>query len=438
MANLPQQDTIKQYLADGVQANFAVPFFVPLEIDGQPNIDVYVQLAGDTPVPESDIKVWGVDYTFTTNLDPITGGILNFLTGKIPADGSVVTIVRDVQASLDVEFSNAANFSGANLDDALDKLLLIEQQNKTYCLQRNLSYVVNSYLPDASLLAQVQIPVLGDNQIWMGTGLGVVAVTLQQGSDVSTLRSELANNAPVTNGAHLVGYYDTVNLVPTTVKAFLDNLSVHSSNFNANYGDDTGTLNNLVANNALGASLLYAGLQVSVTVANTNTSNVTLNWNGLGARPVDFNGSNLPAGYIVATLTYDFIYNGTNWSIINPTIRLATNAETIAGTDAIHPVTAAGLASGVSLTQPGFMKLPGGLIMQWGISGVIAPNGSAVVGFGVGFLSGALIGQATVVNNTSGVNSAAAISTLTTTSMTVYNTTQAGAGNVIHWFVLGV
>jgi microcystin-dependent protein len=225
MADLPQQDTIKQYITNGLETSFAAPFYVPLDSDERPAIDVYVQLDSATPVPESDLKEWGVDYTFTTNLDPITGGTVDFLAGRIPPASSIVTLVRDVPASLNVEFSDARTFNGENLDAALDRLLLIEQQNKTYCLQRNLSYVVNSYIPDASLTAQVQIPLLGDGEIWIGTGTGVIAAELEQGADTSTLRSELANEAPVTNGAHLVGYYD-VNLdVPTTVKDFLDNLN---------------------------------------------------------------------------------------------------------------------------------------------------------------------------------------------------------------------
>lgn len=224
MADLPQQETIKQYLTDGVQTAFTVPFFVPLEDDGEPNIDVYVTLDGETPVPDSDIKVWGVDYTYTSNIDPITGGTLNFLVDHVPPNLSVVTIDRNVQASLDVEFSNATTFSGANLDDALDKLLLIEQQNKTYAYQRNLSYIINSYLPDATRQANVQIPVLESQQVWMGSAGGVIAVTLEQDPDVSTLRSELANAQPVTNGAALIGYYDIVNAVPTTVSDFLNDI----------------------------------------------------------------------------------------------------------------------------------------------------------------------------------------------------------------------
>lgn len=226
MADLPQQDTIVQYVADGITTTYVVPFFTPIEPSGVPDINVYTQAATAPPIPATDINVWNVAYTYMPNLNPITGGMIIFNSGFIPPTGYIVTIVRDVSASLDVEFSNAQTFSGFTLDFALDKLLLISQQNKTYALQRNLSYIVNSYLPEALLDANVQIPILQPGYIWIGaTNGGVAAAFLQEPADASTLRSELANNSPVTDGATLVGYYDTVHTNPTTVDAQLTYLT---------------------------------------------------------------------------------------------------------------------------------------------------------------------------------------------------------------------
>ncbi len=225
MSDLPQQNTIIQYVADGITTDYVVPFYTPLEPDGTPNLDVFTQAAAAPPIPQDDIKQWNVDYTYTPNLDPISGGTITFLGGHIPPNGYIVTIVRDVQASLDVEFSQAQTFSGFTLDAALDKLLLISQQNKSYTLSRNLSYIVNSYIPESTISANVQIPVLQPGQIWFGSAGGVIAATLEQPADVSTLRSELANEQPTTNGAALVGYYDDVNEASTTVAAQLTYLT---------------------------------------------------------------------------------------------------------------------------------------------------------------------------------------------------------------------
>ena len=221
MSFLPQQETIVQYIANGIATDFVVPFFTPLEPDGTPDIAVYSQAQSATPVPESDIQEWNVAYIYIPNLDPQTGGIIRFQLGFIPINGNVITIDRVVQASLDVEFSNAQLISGFTLDDAFERLLLICQQNQTYALQRNISYIINSYLPESEINANVQIPVLQTGQIWYGSSGGVIAVTLEQNPNVSTLRSELANNSPGTDGARLVGYYDSVNLNPTTVDAQL-------------------------------------------------------------------------------------------------------------------------------------------------------------------------------------------------------------------------
>lgn len=223
MSDLPQQNTIVQYLADGIEDQYLFAFYVPDDVD----IEVYVTPVGQTPIPESDIQELGVAYTVTQNVDPITGGYITFLPGYIPAAGSSVTLNRNVQASLDVEFANGQNFNGANLDAALDKLLLLIQQNQTYALQRNLSYRVNTYLTNeqATIQANTQLQPLLPGYIWQGAADGgVVAVLLEENPDVSTLRSELASQSPTTNGASLVGYYDQVNSLPTTVKAFLDNI----------------------------------------------------------------------------------------------------------------------------------------------------------------------------------------------------------------------
>lgn len=222
MSDLPQQTTIQQYLADGVETDYVVDYFVPLNSDGEPNIAVYVTLQGATPDPSADQQAWGVDFTYTPNIDPISGGTVSFIVGHVPPNNSVITLSRDVQTSLDVEFSNAQNFNGQNLDDALDKLLLICQQLQTYALQRNLSYKVNSYIPT---LGQTILDTLLEGYIWMGTASGgVAAVLLEQSPDVGTLRSELANESLGTDGAGLVGYYDTVVGAPTTVRDFLNGL----------------------------------------------------------------------------------------------------------------------------------------------------------------------------------------------------------------------
>ncbi|WP_040621521.1 gp53-like domain-containing protein, partial [Rhodovulum sp. PH10] len=65
-------------------------------------------------------------------------------------------------------------------------------------------------------------------------------------------------------------------------------------------------------------------------------------------------------------------------------VELATSAEALAGTDAVRAVTSAGLASGLSKASSGYVKLPGGLIIQWGMTGSPS-NGTRTTSFPVAF-----------------------------------------------------
>lgn len=292
MPNLPQQDTIVQYYANGVTTQYIVPFYTPIEPGGMPDLNVYTQLSTATPVPEADINEWNVAYTYTPNIDIFTGGMITFNMGFIPPNGYIVTISRDVPASLDAEFSNAQDFSGITLDAALDRLLLISQQNKTYALERNLSYVINSYLPVDVLQANVQIPILPPGFVWMGaTGGGVAAVLLNQSGDTSTLRSELANNAPVTNGASLVGYYDTVNMNPTNVS---DQLTLLTESVEA--AIPSGFMMDFGGNSAPSGWLVTDGASYAIATYPNLFAAIGYTWGGSGA---NFNVPNLQ-GFVTA------------------------------------------------------------------------------------------------------------------------------------------
>jgi len=209
--------------------------------------------------------------------------VVVFLSGKIPPNGYIVTIVRDVQASLDVEFSNATTFSGITLDAALDKLLLISQQNKSYTLGRNLSYIVNTYLPEDTIAANVQIPVLGSGQTWFGSASGIIAATLEQPADVSTLRSELANEQETTNGAAIVGYYDEVNETPTNVAAQLTALTTQIAT-----AFPTGTLVDFAGAAAPAGFLLCDGAAVSRVTYDDLFGVIGTTW-GIGDGTTTFN-----------------------------------------------------------------------------------------------------------------------------------------------------
>ena len=209
MPNIPQQETIVQYIANSAQSAYTFAFYAPEDTD----IEVYYQASNATPVPAADILVLNTDYTVTFNSDPITGGTITLLF--TPTSGYYLTINRNVLASLNTNFAAAQTLSGATLDAAFDRLLLLCQQNQNYALERNLSYIINTYLPNATPFTQ--LPPLAQNYIWIGSGSGVVSALLASSPSASVLQSLLANASPGTDGARLVGYYDSVNNVSTTV-----------------------------------------------------------------------------------------------------------------------------------------------------------------------------------------------------------------------------
>lgn len=64
-------------------------------------------------------------------------------------------------------------------------------------------------------------------------------------------------------------------------------------------------------------------------------------------------------------------------------VELATNTEALAGSDTTRAVTSAGLASSKSLASEGFMALPGGFMMKWGLTGGV--SGGTTYSFPVAF-----------------------------------------------------
>src|SRR5580693_918058 len=312
MPNIPQQETIVQYVTSSSQFNYTFAFYAPLPTD----IEVYYQAANATPIPSADLLVYNVDYTVTYNSDPISGGYITLLF--TPTSGYYLTINRNVAASLNTSFSNAQNFSGANLDAALDRLLLLCQQNQNYALERNLSYVINTYLPNATPFTQ--LPPLAQNQFWAGSGSGIVAATIATVPSASVLQSMLANASPGTDGGRLVGYYDIITDTSTTVTAFLNNLP--SFIFENNYSADTGAANAYVATPDPAWTAYAAGRNIFVKIANTNTSqSCTLNISGLGTKNIKMtNGNSILPGDLVAGMIAEFEYDGTNMQLLNPVL----------------------------------------------------------------------------------------------------------------------
>ncbi|WP_010597612.1 phage tail protein [Rickettsiella massiliensis] len=217
-SNLPQQNTIDQYIADGKTAIFNYTYLILVDND----MAVYVTNPGDEANPDKDLQVLNQDYT-VQNAGTMTGGTITFVKGKVPIAGSIVTLVRSMQVGIETEFGNAQSFNGHTLDAAFERILLIMQEFNTQINKNNLQYIINSYLT-SNLANKLPILTAQDNQVWVSQGGNIIAAQIEN-TDVSTLRSELASQAPNGgDGTALIGYYKTLEKQGSTLHAYLNQL----------------------------------------------------------------------------------------------------------------------------------------------------------------------------------------------------------------------
>lgn len=79
---------------------------------------------------------------------------------------------------------------------------------------------------------------------------------------------------------------------------------------------------------------LITGAEINVKFTNTNTAvNPTLNVNSTGAKDIRFESNTIVPGCIKAGVTYTFIYDGTYWSIVNPSDVIITATLTTSNWD---------------------------------------------------------------------------------------------------------
>lgn len=297
MANLPQQDTINQYQADGVTTIYNYAFLILEDED----IAVYVTPSGQTPVPATDIKILNVDYT-VQNAGELNGGTITFLVA--PPISSTVTFSRDIQISIDTDFSLAQNFNGANLDNAFERVTLFCQQINSKLNERVLQYIINTYLPNAT---SNLIPSLGNGQVWTGQNGAVVATYIENNPDISLLRSQLESESPLADGSTIVGYYNPVAGSGSTLSKYLNSESV--------FGFDSGIADQMILSISNSDFDYMNGQVIQIVPAFSNlTTTPTINVNSKGSKLIKRNPvSAAQAGDItqgnVTSLTFDHAGN---------------------------------------------------------------------------------------------------------------------------------
>ena len=227
MSELPQQVTIQQYLADGTTTVYAYNFQILVAGPMNNDIIVYVQPPGSPAIPSAQVQPLNVAYT-VQGVGNLLGGTITFQSGYIPVASSIITIARNMAVSSDTEFNQVQNFNGQNLDNAIARITLIQQQLSSFQFLRAIGYAINSYIP-AGNTDQV-LPLLANNQIWQKINGAIQAVTLEENPDVSTLRSNLLSEIMGSDGTSIIGYYDAVNNVPQLLSTFLNDLPTYINN----------------------------------------------------------------------------------------------------------------------------------------------------------------------------------------------------------------
>lgn len=119
-------------------------------------------------------------------------------------------------------------------------------------------------------------------------------------------------------------------------------------------------------------------------------------------------------------------------------VELATVAETLEGVDTTRAVTPAGLAGSNSLSANGYCKMPGGLILQWGIAPSIVYNTWTSVTLPIPFTTAFYNCQITMDGTTTTVSATAPLQykNLTLTSFELINP-DFNTHNLA-WFAIGI
>lgn len=148
-------------------------------------------------------------------------------------------------------------------------------------------------------------------------------------------------------------------------------------------GNDIGTTNSYAVTLSPAVASYASGLAVRVKIANTNTGACVLNVNGLGNVNIKLNSGSSPlANMIVAGGEYEFMYDGTEFKLMNPSAIPLNNLQ----------------------AANGYINFGNGLILQWGAAVIAVANTPTAVNLPIAFPNAVLglTASTTSVNSVGG------------------------------------
>ena len=213
------------------------------------------------------------------------------------------------------------------------------------------------------------------------------------------------------------------------------------------YGDWNGALTSGGSSNAYTLSpnrtiaAYAAGINFTFLANHANTGAATLNVSSLGAKDIrDRNGNALTGAEIASGGVVEVVYDNSNGyfratnlvansASSNPSasetvqgiVELATAAETLTGSSQTLAVTPYALANiGKSLSNIGYLKLPGGLKMNWGFVNLSA-SATTTVTHASGFSSHPYAVAVTLFESNTTAREALKVTSFDSTTLNIYN-----------------
>lgn len=176
-------------------------------------------------------------------------------------------------------------------------------------------------------------------------GLEVKILIANTNTGVSTLNinSLGTKNIVLADGTALVGneivsgmiakfMYDGTNMQLINPANKLSNRNYQNNV--PKYANDGGSANTYTATLTPALTAYVAGNEVILKIANSNTGTSTLNVNGLGAKNITLiSGAPLAGGEIISGMAAKFVYDGTNYQLINPAILQGYGKNMLIGCD---------------------------------------------------------------------------------------------------------
>jgi hypothetical protein len=218
---------IDTYTAANGDFQFSVSFVFEFGSD----LAVYRTPAGDTPDDSDDKLIFGVDYTVQGEGFESPARFVNLSPSVFPTgttEGDKIVIMMDMPFERDTDFQGA-ELNSEMLNNQLDRLTAMGQQIKMWIYRFGLKYQNTDFLVHnrgANILPDLPPHIGDDIPIWSTDSTGnLVATSIEENIDASTLRADLANADAGTDGAGLVGYYNTTTTTSETVRSSLNTLN---------------------------------------------------------------------------------------------------------------------------------------------------------------------------------------------------------------------